>query len=257
MQRKRRVGSLICLFLSLSILFALPGSALAQTLTTVTTNSSGSFEVDVTIPSGTAPGFYDIAATGTVNVATPYPVTGSTTPSISVSRTVVFAGETIRVFSSGWRPSSTVTLRLELVDLTQATFSLAQTTETRTVRARIQVIGVGATLTPGANINRNIFIFNGLTDSGRGTGPIIVNNNNSSSSSSSAAASAGGGATTPAAAAGTVGSTSPTTSVTRGLARTGIEALPLLAAGIATILLGTVMVRAGRRRNEALNSTSG
>ena len=255
MQRKRRVGPLICLFLSLSIVFALPGSALAQTLTTVTTNSSGSFEVDVTIPSGTAPGFYDIAATGTVNVATPYPV--STSPSISVSRSVLFAGETVEVTSSGWRPNTTVTLRLELVDLTEATFSLAQTTETRTVRARIQVIAVGATVTPGATINRNIFIFNGLTDPGRGTGPIIVNNNNSSSSSSSAAASAGGGASTPAAAAGTVGSTSPATSVTRGLARTGIEALPLLAAGIATILLGTVMVRAGRRRNEALNSISG
>ena len=256
MQRKRRVGPLICLSLALTIVFALPGSALAQTLTTVTTSSSGSFSVDVTIPSGTAPGTYDIAARGTVNVATPYPV--STSPSISVSRSVLFAGETVRVTSSGWRPNTSVTLSLELVNLAEATFRLAQTTETRTVRARIQVIAVGATL-PADSLTRNIFIFNGLQDS-RGAGPIIVTNNNSSSSSSSAAAAASGGgatASTPAAAVSTVGSSSPATTVTRGLARTGIEALPLLAAGIATILLGTVMVRAGRRRNEALNSISG
>ncbi|MEX2552509.1 MAG: hypothetical protein WD627_05875 [Actinomycetota bacterium] len=242
------------MFLSLSIVFALPGSALAQTLTTVTANSSGSFSVSVTIPSGTAAGVYDIAATGTAPVATPYPVSSS--PTISVSRSAVFAGETVQVTGSGWSPNTTVTLRLELVNLTEATFSLAQTTQTVTARARIQVIAVGATLSPG-DITRNIFIFNGLTDPGGRSGPIIVNNNNSSSSSSSAAASAGGGASTPAAAAGTVGSASPATTVTRGLARTGIEALPLLAAGIATILLGTVMVRAGRRRNEALNSISG
>jgi hypothetical protein len=85
-------------------------------------------------------------------------------------------------------------------------------------------------------------------------GPIIVTNNNSSSSSSSAAASAGGGSV-PAAA--TVVTSQPTTTtVTRALARTGVEALPLLAAGLATILLGAVMVRAGRR-SEALKSLPG
>jgi hypothetical protein len=255
MPRNRRFGRLICLPLALWLVLALPSLALAQTtLITTTTDSSGSFDVVVTIPSGTALGFYDIAATGPVNVATPYPL--GISPNISVSSSVVCPGGSLRVSGSGWRPFSTITLRLETVSLTEASFSLAQVTETRTVRARIQVVSCEVISPIGRDLTRNIFIFNGLTDS-RGAGPIIVTNNNSSSSSSSAAASAGGGSA-PAAAASTVGTSStPATTVTRGLARTGIEALPLLAAGIATILLGTVMVRAGRRRKEALNSISG
>jgi hypothetical protein len=256
MPRNRRFGRLVCLPLALWLVLALPSLALAQTtLTSTTTNSSGSFDVDVTIPSGTALGFYDIAATGTVNVATPYPV--STSPNISVSSSVVCPGGVVRVSGSGWRPSSTVTIRLETVSLTEASFSLAQVTETRTVRARIQVVSCGVISPIGRDLGRDVIIIGNLNPvQQQRSGPIIVNNNNSSSSSSSAAASAGGGSAP--AAASTVGTSStPATTVTRGLARTGIEALPLLAAGIATILLGTVMVRAGRRRNEALNSISG
>jgi hypothetical protein len=72
------------------------------------------------------------------------------------------------------------------------------------------------------------------TDSGRG--PIVINNNNSSSSSSSAAAAAGGGAV----------AAPPATPTT--LVRTGFEALPMAAGGMAVLLLGFVMLAAGKRK---------
>jgi hypothetical protein len=78
----------------------------------------------------------------------------------------------------------------------------------------------------------------GSTDTGRG--PIVVTNNNSSSSSSSAAASVAGGA------AGAPPPGTPTQPPT--LVRTGIEALPMAAAGMAILLLGFVMLTAGNRR---------
>jgi uncharacterized protein affecting Mg2+/Co2+ transport len=79
----------------------------------------------------------------------------------------------------------------------------------------------------------------GSTDAGRG--PIVVTNNNSSSSSSSAAASVAGGA---------VGAPPPGTPTTQPptLVRTGIEALPMAAAGMAILLLGFVMLTAGNRQ---------
>lgn len=233
------------LLLALGLVLALPGAAIAQTvLGTVTTTSSGTFTTRVTIPSGTAAGIYDIVATGTGTIGSAYPPSGSTSSTIAVSRSLVIAGSSLDVFGSGWTPNTTVTLRLELVNLAEASFSLAQVTETRTARARIRVIR------PGAN-----FLFGGFVNPPAPgvSNPIIINNNNSSSSSSSAAASAGGGTI----AAGQVAAGSPANAVTRGLARTGVPALPLLAVGVATILLGSVLVSAGRRRTAGQTSFSG
>lgn len=253
MQRRSRRFGVTGLLLALGLVLALPGAAIAQTvLATTTTSSSGTFNTSVTIPSGTAAGIYDIAATGTGTVGSAYPPSGSTT--IAVSSSLVTAGASVNVFGSGWTPNTTVTLRLELVNLAEATFSLAQVTETRTARARIRVIRPGGNFGFGGFINPPV--------SG-GSNPIIINNNNSSSSSSSAAASAGGG--TVAAGAGAGGGTvaagqvasSPANAVSRGLVRTGVPALPMLAVGVATILLGSVLVSAGRRRTTGQTSFSG
>ncbi len=88
-------------------------------------------------------------------------------------------------------------------------------------------------------IGQNPFLPIGSTDTGRG--PIVVTNNNSSSSSSSAAASVAGGAA--GAPPGTPGTPAQAT-----LVRTGIEALPMAAGGMAILLLGFVMLTAGNRR---------
>jgi hypothetical protein len=235
------------LILAVVLAIAIPSAALAQaTLATVTTDSQGRFQTNVTIPAGTTPGTYDIVATGTAPTSTPYPP--SSTPTISVDRTVVRAGETVGVFGSGFSPNTSVTLRLEFI----STFTIAQATQTVTARARIIVVGPGVVIPPP-----NFPLLPGIIRQpipvpvpipvpisvGDGGGPIVVNNNNSSSSSSSAAAAAGGGG-------GVVAIPAPQVVPTpRTLARTGIEGLPLLAAGLATILLGSVLLSADRRRH--------
>ena len=233
-----------CLGLTIFLILALPAVALAQTtLGTVTTNSSGNFETTVTIPSGTTPGTYDIEATGTRPSSTPYPP--SSAAACSVDRSLVRPGETIRVFGSGFSPNTSVTLRLVFV----SSFTIAQATQSVTTDcARITVASPTATIPP-----QPIFPIIGrdrpvpfpvpvpvVIGGGDRGGPIIVNNNNSSSSSSSAAASAGGG--------GVVAVPTQTGTTPQTLARTGIEGLPLLAAGLALILLGSVLLSADRRR---------
>ena len=232
--------------LALILVLALPAAALAQTtLGTATTNSNGSFDTILTIPASTTPGTYDIAATGTAPASTPYPP--SSAPSISVDRTVVRAGETVRVTGSGFSPNTTVTLRLEFV----SSFTIAQATQTVTARARIIVVAPGATIAPPIfrDIIRGVpvpvpvpvpVVVGGGVDR---TGPIVVNNNNSSSSSSSAAAAAGGGGAVV-----SIPTTSTAVPTARTLARTGIETLPLVAAAFASILLGAVCLSADRRR---------
>lgn len=177
--------------LAFGLLFALPGLASAQTvLATTRTSSTGSFDAEVTIPSTTAPGTYDVTATGEALVTTSYPPNSS---NVTLSKTTVAAGETIRVSGAGWSPSTLVTLRLELVRLSEASFTLAQATEMRTVRARVHVVA------PAANAKS--------------------------------------------------GAAAPQTASAKILSRTGMTALPLLAAGLGTILLGAVLVNAGRRRH--------
>lgn len=237
MPRNRRFG-ISGLLLALCLVLAVPGAAVAQTLTSTTTTAAGTFSVNVTIASNTPSGIYDIVATGTGTVGSAYPPSPSGSTTIAVSSSLVIAGTSVNVFGSGWTPNTPVTLRLELVNFAEATFSLAQVTETRTARARIRVIGPGG----------NFFPFGGFNNP-QGSNPIIINNNNSSSSSSSASASAGGG--------GGVANNSTATNVARGLVRTGIPALPLLAMGVATILLGVVLVNAGRRRTATQNSITG
>jgi hypothetical protein len=251
-QASSKLARRFCVGLAVFLVLALPAAALAQTtLGTATTNIGGSFDTTVTIPATTTPGTYDIAATGDAPALIPYPP--SSAPAISVDRTVVRAGESVRVFGSGFSSNTTITLRLEFV----SSFTIAQLfpTQTVTARARIFVVGPGATIPPP--IFRDIIrgvpvpvpvavpVFAGQADRG---GPIVVNNNNSSSSSSSAAASAGGGG-------GVVAVPTPQAVPTpRTLARTGIETLPLLAASLASILLGAVCLSADRRRYLAQSS---
>ncbi len=225
-----------------ALFFAAP--AIAQTvLGTFTTNSSGAFSGAVTIPAGTAPGLYDIIATGTGPVASPYP---PTTGGLSVSRTVVEAGDSITVAGSGFTASSTVVVSLSARLSAQASMTIAQTAP-RTLTARIRVVapGTGTGNAGGSviinNDNRVTCTSNASATAAAYTiaqtgGSININNNNSAKCESTASA-VKAIATTPVA-----------TPVTKTLARTGVDALPLLAAALATILLGSVLLSAGRRR---------
>lgn len=223
-----------------ALFFAAP--AIAQTfLGTFTTNSSGAFSGAVTIPAGTAPGLYDLIATGTGPLASPYPPT--TTGGLSVSRTVVEAGDSIVVAGGGFAPNTTVTVRLS-ARLSAQSMQIAQVT--RVLTARIRVVAPGAGVGAGGSVvinndNRVSCVSNASATAAAYTiaqtgGSININNNNSAKCESTASA-VKAIATTPVA-----------TPVTRVLARTGVDALPLLAAALATILLGSVLLSAGRRR---------
>jgi hypothetical protein len=223
-----------------ALFFAAP--AIAQTvLGTFTTNSSGAFSGAVTIPAGTAPGLYDIIATGTGPLATPYP---PTTGGLSVSRTVVEAGDSITVAGSGFAPSTTVTVSLS-ARLSAQAMQIAQVSRTLTARIRVVAPGDGVGNAGGSviinNDNRVTCTSNASATAAAYTiaqtgGSININNNNSAKCESTASA-VKAIATTPVA-----------TPVTKTLARTGVDALPLLAAALATILLGSVLLSAGRRR---------
>lgn len=248
---KRCRGVLMALMICGALFLAVP--AIAQTLLgTFTTDANGSFAGTVTIPSNTPPGFYDLIATGVGPVTSPYPPTS--TGSLSVSRTVVVAGETITVAGSGFAPNTTVTVRLAFVASADATLNIAQTTTTRTLVARIRVVA------PGDGDD---------DDEVGGGGTIIINNDNRVSCTSNATATASAGSYQIAQAGGEINinnnnsakcestatavkkieSTPVAKPVGRVLARTGVDALPLLAAAIATILLGSVLLSAGRRRD--------
>lgn len=226
-----------------ALFFAAPAIAQAV-LGTFTTNSSGIFSGAVTIPAGTAPGLYDIIATGTGPLATPYPPT--TTGGLSVSRTVVEAGDSIVVTGGGFAPNTTVTVRLSARLSAQASMTIAQNAP-RTLTARIRVVapGTGVGNAGGSvvinNDNRVTCTSNASATAAAYTiaqtgGGVNINNNNSAKCESTASA-VKAIATTPVA-----------TPVTRVLSRTGVDALPLLAAALATILLGSVLLSAGRRR---------
>lgn len=197
MQANPRIGRLIFIVFAFCLVLAMPGATLAQTvLSTVTTSAAGVLDGAVTIPASTAPGVYDLTASGLAPVAaSAYPP--SSAASITLSSTTVTAGETLRVSGTGWSPSTPVTLRLQLVSLSEASFTLAQATEVRTASARLRVVAPAA-------------------------------------SGNNAAASGGSG---------------------KVLSRTGTTALPLLIAGLGTILLGTVLVIAGRRRHRTKTLT--
>jgi hypothetical protein len=241
LKRSRLV--LMSLMVCGALFFAAP--AIAQTvLGTFTTNANGVFSGAVTIPSGTAPGLYDLIATGTGPAATPYPP--ASTGGLSVSRTVVEAGDSITVSGGGFAPNTTVVVSLSARLSAANNLTIAQVT--RTLTARIRVVAPGTDVGGGGggsiiinNDNRVSCVSNATaTASARYTiaqvGDININNNNSAKCESTATA------------VKKIENTPVTKPVAKVLSRTGVDALPLLAAALATILLGSVLLSAGRRR---------
>lgn len=224
-----------------ALFFAAP--AIAQTvLGSFTANASGAFSGAVTIPAGTAPGLYDITATGTGPATSPYP---PTTGGLSVSRTVVEAGDSLTVSGSGFAPNSAVSVSLSPRVSAQA-MQIAQVSRTLTARIRVVAPGTGVGGNGGGSIvinndNRVTCTSNATATAAAyhvaqaGTN-ININNNNSAKCESTASA------------VKNIETTPVAKPVTKVLARTGVDALPLLAAAVATILLGSVLLSAGRRR---------
>lgn len=241
MQINKRIGRTAVIAVSMLTCLALAATAFASDQGTATTSSNGTCTKAITIPSGATPGFYDVEASGQVIVEDDgeYPPASA---NVSASSSVVFPGETFSVSCSGFAPNTTVTFHLDFVRSAQA-FSLAQVTETRTVSTRIRVLDPDLFDRDGDRIVR---------DGGGDDTTIIVNNSSSSSSSSAAAAGGGGGGTVV---------QQPQTIVKKvvgagggKLVRTGVDALPLAAAAMASLLLGTVLLGAARRRRTASDS---
>lgn len=230
--------------------------AIAQTLATFTTNAGGTFTGTVTIPCVT-PGIYDLTATGLGPATSPYPPTS--TGSLAVSRTVVGVGQSVTVSGSGFAANTPVVVGLSFVASASSDMTIAQTNTVRVLTARIRVVGscVGAVPVPGAA--GNIIINNDarcVSDakataaapySIAQTGRTVINNSNSVECRSEATATG---------VVHKIETTPVARPVTRVLARTGVDALPLLAAALATILLGSVLLSAGRRRGRFEGSVS-
>lgn len=243
MQPKFKRSRLVILSLMVfgALFTAVPASAQTTTLGTVTTDASGCFTAVVAIPEGTTPGFYDLTATGTGPLASPYPPT--TTGSLSVSSTVVVAGSSLTTSGCGFAASTTVTLRLAFVSSASAEFNIAQTSTTRTLTARIRVVAPGTTGSAGGSIviNNNVSCISdakATANSGEfkiaQAGTSITNNNSAECRSEAVV--------------NKIVQAPAVAPVAKVLSRTGVDALPLLAAGLATLLLGSVLLSAGRRR---------
>lgn len=238
-KRSRLVLMSIMVFGALFI--AVPAHAQTSTLGTVTTDASGCFTTVVAISEGTAPGFYDLTATGLGPVAGAYPP--SSTGSLSVSSTVVVAGSSLTASGCGFAANTPVTLSIAFVASASAEFNIAQTVTTRTLTARIRVVAPEAPGAPAGNItiNNNVSCVSdarATANSGEfkiaQAGTTITNNNSAECRSEAVVNKI---VQAPAAA-----------PVAKVLSRTGVDALPLLAAGLATVLLGSVLLSAGRRR---------
>ncbi|HEX2054117.1 MAG TPA: hypothetical protein VHJ78_10385 [Actinomycetota bacterium] len=250
---KRSGLAVMALMVCGAVFLAIP--AIAQTvLGTFTANSQGVFSGTVTIPSNTPPGIYDLRATGVGPQATPYPPTS--TGSLNVSRNVVVPGQTIAVAGGGFAPNSPVTVTLHFVASAGSQMTIAQTNTLRILTARIRVVDIDDDDDDDDDVTGGNVIINNdnrvsctsnatAADSGQyqiaqTSGDININNNNSARCESIATATG---------AAKKIEQTPVTKPVTKVLARTGVDALPLLAAAIATILLGSVLLSAGRRRD--------
>lgn len=248
--KRARLG-LISLMVCGALFLSAP--AIAQTvLGTFTTNASGSFSGTVTIPTNTTPGIYDLTAAGLGPLVSPYPPTS--TGSLAVSSTVVAAGQSITVSGGGFAANTPVVVALSFVASAEAGFEIAQTNTLRVLRARIRVVAADAVPGAGAgnviinNDNRVSCVSNATATADAGTykvaqaGDININNENTARCESTATA------------VKNIEQKPVTQPVTRVLARTGVDALPLLAAAIATILLGSVLLSAGRRRGHLQGS---
>jgi hypothetical protein len=205
----------------LALLIALPG--FAATIGSITTNASGTGSA-VFGTTGLPAGLYRLTATGCVNVYPP------ANPTISAP-SVVVVGSSFTATITGFCANVSVSIDMTFLSSVSgdASFRIAQTT-IGTATTTILLIAPG-TVPP-------VFppVVPPIVANPQG-GTTIINVNNSSSSSSSAAASAGGVVPVP-----LIGK--PATL----LARTGTDVLPLLLAGSGAILLGTVLLVAGRRR---------
>lgn len=226
---KSRLVILSVMLLGAMLVMANPASA--QTSESTDTNVNGGFTLNITIPVGTPTGVYRLAVTCT---GLSYPLTKLV---VTVSDTTPVPGQTITVSNSGssnaaTRPCNAATSVSYTITFQSVAdgggFSIAQAvdvTKTTTVLLFISPTGDGN-------------LFGGQTPADKSQ--IIINNNNSSSSSSSAAAAAGGsGVVAPPA---------------KQLVRTGVDALPLAAAGAAIVLLGFVLLTAGNRTRPAFGN---
>ena len=262
---KLRLIFVALLVLSLS-LWALPAFA-------ATTNSSGSFSASLKVPF--KPGIYVITATGKAPHTDHYPPGKGC--SLSVSRSVVRGGSTVTVTGTGFAPNSTVSLSIDFVSsASNDTFKIASHESVRcSDSVRIRVIDrdhddddddrddcrwfrdcdrddddcrrFGDCDRDRDRDDRDVIVVpQGAAPSGSTT--IINNNTNnaSASASSSSSSSAGGGG------AGGVGAPGRA----RILVRTGADSLPILLAGTGAILLGSVLLPAGRRKRHARSTST-
>lgn len=227
MQPKRTRRSTRLTLLSLMVVgsVALAGPAQAQTVTT-TSNAAGQFARQIAIPANAAIGVYRLTATcvGQVYPAVPGGV-------IALPDTLT-RGDSFIASGFGCSPTVTVTLNLTQVTSAGATFTLAQTTDTRTFADFIRVVA-DPTLPPiGPIVPTNPPVAQPAAQQ-----PIVITNNNANNNnnSASAVATAGGGSFP----------------VGQQLVRTGVDALPLAAMGTAIMLLGFVLLTAGNRSRPA------
>lgn len=229
-----------------ALFLAQPAIAQTVTLGSVTTDANGAFSAVVTIPPGTAPGIYDLSAVGLGPLVAPYPPTS--TGSLSVSSTVVVSGGSLTASGGGFAANTNVVLSLTFVgEAAGTTLRIAQANTTRVLAARIKVVAPEKQEGEGEgtiNITNNVSCVSDATATSTASSgeyriaQTTITNNNVAECRSEAVAHAAQKAETPV--------TPPATKV---LVRTGADALPLLAAASATILMGMVLLTAGRRRD--------
>lgn len=254
MQSRKVQGRLVILsVMLLGAMLMMIGPASAQaTIGSQQSNTAGGFSISVTIPSSSVAGVYRI--TVTCNGVGVYPI--AATIAVSASDNTVSPGQTIIVSgpAGSCGPAVNVVATIRLLTASSP-FNVAQVVNTGFVDILVEragfapptgfnpqnPFGTGLGNPFGAGLGN---LFGGQVaplqqPTGDG-GPIVINNNNSSSSSSSAAAAAGGsGVVTPPA---------------KQLVRTGVDALPLAAAGAAIVLLGFVLLTAGNRTRPAFGN---
>lgn len=253
------VATLICL----SVLVATPAIAQAG-LGAVRVDGDGDATTSFIFPPSRA-GVFEVVATGPGFLNNFYPPVLN--PALAVSPNVIPEGVAVRVavFLSGWVPNSTVALSLRRLSFAEAEgFRIAGVTQNVTRTARILVVG-DRDKDRDRDFDRD---FDRDRDRDR-DGDVIVNvqgnppttvinnnNNNNNLMSGGGGSSASSSASSSSSAGGRGGGFFIPGGGGRGfLVRTGIDSLPLLLAGVGAILLGSVLLAAGRRRRHA-SSTS-
>lgn len=225
----------------LGAMLLMAGPASAQALNGGVSNSAGGFSFNVTVPSTAVNGIYKI--TVSCNKAV-YPLPDPTPIAVSVNDNVVVPGQVLTLSGPSGSCDAAVSVSATLSALSTAgSFNIAQVVvRTGSVNILVERDGTNNLFNP-QNPFGNGFgnLFGGqVQQPADSRGPIVINNNNSSSSSSSAAAAAGGS-----------GVVAPPV---QQLARTGVDALPMAAAGAAIVLLGFILLTAGNRTRPAFGN---